>query len=170
MVNYVGTKLSRLIKERAYTAGSLPIMEDAERNLEAQLAAAKSKIQVMRKRLAELDVSITELSAIKPSEIRPVRPIPRKLTSKHGAFRRELIRFLKEADGAVETSDLFKHMIEKFNMPYDTSAERRRTRDLIRRPLYTFEELGAIMRMPTTSSQGYGVWVWLDNDVDESTL
>lgn len=144
-------------------AGSLPAMEHAEKRLKAQFAAAKAATKKARARIVELDASITELSAITPSEIRPVRPIPRKFTSKHGEFRRELVRYFKEAGGAVDTSSLFKHMIDKFEMPYGSSAERRRARDLIRRPLYIFEEAGAIKRLPSTSTKGNGVWIWMDN-------
>lgn len=162
MANHVGTKVSRLIRERAYLAGSLPSLESRKTGLERDLAAATEAFEAAQKRLEAIDASITELSAITPSDIRPVRHTPHKLDAGYGDFRREMIRVLKETGGPVETAELFRHMAATFSMPNTTSAEKRKVRGLVRRPLYEFEKKGAVRRLPSVSDKGHGVWEWVD--------
>lgn len=117
--------------------------------------------------LAKLDQKITTASTIDTSQIRPIRSTPRPLNSKHGAFRRELVRVLKKAGGPVQIGDLVRHMADVFDLPMDTQDERVRARDSVRRPLNLFRLKGAVIRLPSRPDSQEGMWCWAENYVAE---
>jgi hypothetical protein len=162
MGNVLGTKLSRLIRERAYLSGALPGLQDRVSDLRADLKAANAAFKAGSARLAELDAAIGSLSVIDPAVIRPIQGIQRVMSGKHGEFRRELIRVLKEAEGAVGMRTLVRHMSAAFSLPMETSRDMRRAGDLVRRPLNIFRAKGAVKRLPDHIDTGEAYWMWID--------
>lgn len=167
MANHVGTKLSRLIKERAYTAGHCVLLRSNLVKLQEELFQLDQEIQQAETRIAELDGKITAISAIDTSHIKPIRSTPRRQEGRYGEFRRKMVRILKEAGGPVKSGDILKHMVAVFNMPMSTPQERNRSRELVRRPLQFFKAKGAVIRLPSTPDSLEGVWCWTDNYVVE---
>lgn len=152
--------MSRLVRERAYLSGSLPAIETEVADLRAKLKAARATLKAATDRIQVIDTSIGQLSVIQPSDIRSIRRTPRREGSKHGEFRRELIRVLKEASGPVWTGDLVRHMADAFDLPMDTVEDRDRASYLVRRPLYVFKNKGAVERIPTGTPSSEGLWRW----------
>lgn len=165
MGNHVGARLSRLIRERAYTAGALQEMDKQVEMIEAELSAAREKANDARARIEHLDQEITKLSAIEPENIRPIRAMPRIMKGAHGDFGRELIRILKEENGGtLEMLQMVRHMAAVFDLPMSTPEERERAGYLVRRRLNVFRKKGAVERMPTDSSNAPGLWRWKQQD------
>lgn len=161
MANYVGTKLSRLIKERAYRSGDLNSLQKEADELSARLKKARGTIRQQAKAIAKLDEQIETLSAIDPNDIRAIRATPRSLTTPHGAFRRELVDFLKKQRGPVKMDAIVDHMVKHFDMPMAPPDERLRTFQRVRRPLNVFKQKGAVKRLPSCPETGQGIWMWI---------
>ena len=98
MGNHLGARLSRLVRERAYVSGGLPEMERREASLMTDIKAVRREVREINKRIAELDEGIAHLSAIDTSQIRPIRPTPRRLGTKHGTFNAALVTLLRKAN------------------------------------------------------------------------
>jgi hypothetical protein len=162
MGNLLGTKLSRLIRERAYVSGALPGLQERVSDLRADLKAANAAFKASSVRLAELDAAIGALSVIDPVGIRPIQGIQRVMSGKHGEFRRELIRVLKEAEGAIGMRTLVRHMAAEFSLPMETRRDMRRAGYLVRRPLNIFRVKGAVRRLPDHPDTGEAYWMWID--------
>lgn len=163
MANHVGTKLSRLIKQRAYTAGHRDLLCANRVKLQDELARLNQEIQRDEAMIADLDGKITAISAINTSYIKPIRSTPRRQEGRHGEFRRELVRILKEAGGPVNSGAILQHMVKAFNLPMSSAKERNRARELVRRPLNVFKGKGAVIRLPSTPDSLEGVCCWTDN-------
>lgn len=160
MANHVGSTLSRLINERAYTAGRCVKLRSIRDELQAKLQTTKRDIKRLEARLAELDLSITTMSAIEPSDIKEIQAMPRCIVMRHGTFRREMVSFLQSAGKSVTTGEIIAHMATKFDLPLGSPADRRRTRDAIRRPLNRFHEMGVVTRLESHDDSLQGVWCW----------
>jgi len=167
MANYVGLKLSRLIKERAYLAGSLPSTQNEVEDLRANLKAKESELTQRTDRLADLDKQIAELSAIDPNDIRPIKATPRKMIGAHGSFRQELIRLLKSYDEPVPTGELTEYMAEKFGFQTNTAKEVIAANDAVRRPLNLFRSRGVVERYPSLDGSLQGRWLWVGDKEDD---
>jgi hypothetical protein len=167
MANHIGTRLSRLIKERAYTAGHCVLLRSRLDKLKKEASLCAKEIKLASAMIAKLDQKITSASAIDTSQIRSIRPTPRSPNSQHGAFRRELVRVLKKAGGPVQIGELVKHMAEVFDLPMDTQDERVSARDAVRRPLNLFRLKGAVIRLPSRPGSQEGMWCWAENYVAE---
>lgn len=76
--NLIGTKLSRLIRERAYLAGEIPILDGEISALRRGLKEARARHKKTTDRIQELDRLLTDLSAIDPTKIRAIRSMPRR--------------------------------------------------------------------------------------------
>ena len=161
--NRVGTKLSRLIRERAYLSGSLPSLQIEVDELRGRLKVARKALRDATKRRQSIDAAIQELSAIEPSQIRSIRRTPRREGNRHGEFRRELVRVLKNARSPAWSSDLVRHMAKAFGLPMETPEQRERARHLVLRPLYAFKKKGAVERLPTGAINSEGLWRWCGN-------
>jgi hypothetical protein len=164
MRNILGARLSRLVKENAYSKGKVV-------SLGVEIASHQSELKTMRKSFKTAQESvlrterlIAQLSGIDVAQIRPIQSMPRVMQGKHGEFRREIVRLLKEANGPVRTSELMRVLIEEFQLPISTVEERTRAREKLRGPLLIMQKRGAIRRLPSPDAQGYGVWEWVGND------
>lgn len=161
MGNPWGTKLSRLIRERAYVSGAIEPLQQEITDIESALASAKAKHAEHLARLQHLDEQIIQLSTINPQEdIRPIRKLARVTQGEYGSFRRELVRLLKEADGPVSVGYLVDRMANMFHLPLETAADRKHSMDLVRKPLNIFRRRGAVERLPTRPGERQGVWRW----------
>jgi hypothetical protein len=112
--------------------------------------------------MAELDAGIGTLSAIDPAGIRPIQSTPRVISGERGEFRCEMIRVLKEANGAVGMRALVRHMVTTFKLPMETPKDRKRAGYLVRRPLNIFRAKGAVKRLPDHPDTGEACWMWID--------
>ena len=160
MANHVGTKLSRLIKERAYLTGSLPELDGQIAELKLQIRKSKAMAKEARQRIEQVDWQIQALSAIDTTQIRAIRRTPRRLQAKHGAFVGELIQILREDPLPVRTEDIVAHMVQVFNMPQSTPHEREHTRKRITRCLRNLVSKGAVKRLHDPRQTISGLWCW----------
>jgi hypothetical protein len=161
MGNILGVRVSRLVKENAYSKGKVA-------NLEREIAAQKAALEALHKQLRAAQESvlrteklIAQVSAIDVETIRPIQSTPRVIQGKHGEFRREIVRLLKEAKGPVRTSELMRVLTVEFQIPRSTVEERVKAREKIRGPLHIMQKKGVIRRLPSPDAQGYGVWEWI---------
>lgn len=168
MANYIGAKLSRLIQQRAYSAGEIERLIELEVELPAiiskarkDMRAAKQALLVLHERVGCLDEQIQQLSAMDPADIRSIRTLSRKTVGDYGGFRRELIQLLKEFGGALTMSEMVDHMANLFSMPMVTPQDKVRATYLVRRPLNHFRKKGAIERLPSFPGKNEGVWRWI---------
>lgn len=162
MGNRLGGKLSRLIRERAYLSGALLGLQVRASALRTELRATNAALRAANSRIVELDAAIGTLSAIDPVDIRPIRSTPRVMSGERGEFRSEMIRVLKEANGAVGMRALMSHMVATFKLPMETPKDRRRAGYLVRRPLNVFRSKGAVRRLPDHPDTGEACWIWAD--------
>lgn len=161
MANYLGPKLSRLVRRRAYLAGEIVGREKRVAELRSRLTAEEKAVQDAKDHLQALDVEIERESALDVADIRPIRATPRTMDGKHGQFVRELIRLLKEANGPVDMENLVEPMALRFSIPFSTGEERKRAGYLVRRRLNKLREYGAVHRLPTVPGRRTGVWRWI---------
>jgi hypothetical protein len=157
----LGVRVSRLVKENAYSKGKVA-------SLEREIAAQQSLLETMHNQLRAAQESvlrteklIAQVSSIDVATIRSIQSTPRVIEGKHGDFRREIVRLLKEAKGPVRTSELMRILKVEFQIPFSTTAERQRAREKIRGPLHIMQKKGVIKRLPSPDAQGYGVWEWI---------
>lgn len=166
MANYVGQKLSRLIRKRAYAAGDRSTLLAGLHELQEQVSTLQIRIANVGSEIAELDKEITRLSAIDPSNIKGISIMPRTIVFKHGTFRREMINYLKSSARPVSTKEILEHMAAQFKIPMETSADRKKARDAIRRPLNHFHEAGAVIRLESGGFPSHGIWCWAEGYVE----
>jgi hypothetical protein len=160
MANYLGPKLSRLIRERAYLSGTLLILQKEFDLIKLQLEAKATSASNASERLNELDKQIIELSAIEPLEIRAIRLTPRVMHGSHGSFRRELVWILQNTDEPISTGPLVQYMAEMFSLSLDTHQQRTCAREKIRGPLNILKKRGVVTRLPSLEGSTQGRWQW----------
>lgn len=161
MANHVGLKLSRLIRERAYLGGSLPVLEKKVAEREAELNLARQNLQHVLDQINTIDKDIAAQSAIDASDIRPIRRTPRRLQVRHGTFTRELLGILRESPSPLSTEEIIRHMAEVFNLPRNTPIDRDDTRRRVTKRLRVFVAKNAIERLHEPTGNGLGLWRWI---------
>lgn len=161
MVNNLGVKLNRLVKERAYLGGALPQLQNKAEELKVEYAAAIADLNVATIRWAELGTKIEKMSAINLDDIRKIRETPRKTDQPLGSLTRELIRVLKSIDGPITTGELVQYIVKLYGYPYNTQAERRATRNAVICPLNLFGKRGVAIRLPALEGSQQGRWQWV---------
>lgn len=161
MANYVGLKLSRLIKERAYLSGSLSSTQKEVDDLRSKLKTKENELAQKTDRIAEVDKLIAEQSAIDTADIRAIRSMPRKMNGEHGGLTRELIAALKIVDKPVASGVLVEYLAEMFGYPMDTPQQRAKTRKYIRGPLNLLRKRGVVVRHPSLDGSRQGRWQWI---------
>lgn len=161
MANYLGTKLSRLVRRRAYLGGDIIRLDARVVELRNSLAAAEKAAQDAKEELQALDGEIETLSEIDVTDIRAIRATPRTTEGRHGQFVRELVRVLREADSPVDTEDLVAHMASTFSVPISTREQRKCAEDMVRRRLNELREDSAVIRLPSAPGKRTGIWRWI---------
>lgn len=161
MANHLGAKLSRLIKERAYLAGSIPSTQHELEGIQSMLEAKSSELSQKMERLTELDRRIVELSAINVADIRAIKAMPRVMNGEHGSLRREIIKILKSFDEPVSSGALVEHIAAMFGYPMDTVQQRAKARKYVRDPLNLLKKHGVVVRHPSLNGSTQGRWQWV---------
>ena len=171
MANPLGNKLSRIVRDIAYTKGDVLMQKNAaEKAMEqlkqaaAEFKAARSGIRRAEARLAELRATLGEHTDIAADDIRAIRHWPKLPTTAYGKVIKELVRYLQEAGEPCCTGDIVTHLATKFGMPIGTNPERVETSCSIRRRLRKLVQQGAVARYPEeTVLDGHSVayWHWI---------
>jgi hypothetical protein len=171
MANRVGTVVSRLIRQRSYTAGDLNTiekkLEEATTRLrEAQVAcrAIKKEQRSILKKLSELDAEIARQSAIQVADIAARRLTPRRIRCRHGSINAALVDFLKHSGQSVTTTEVIQYMARTFDLPIDTPDDWRDAREWTRKKLKPLAKQGAIVRLHDPSDSLLGRWQWIGLD------
>ena len=161
MANYLGTKLSRLVKEHSYLSGTIEHAPKTIERLRRDLETLEASYATALSRLSEVKQVIDELSAIDTEDIRPTRALKRQELGRHGQFRRELVRVLKEARGPISMIEMIDELSNVFNIPLNTSIDKKRAYNRLRSPLAYFKDKGAVERLPCRPGSMDGVWRWI---------
>lgn len=164
MANYLGNRLNRLVRERAYLSGELPRLEAAVRKAQAQLEKETACLNQMLARIDDVDQSIRQLSEIDPSCIASIRATPKTGAGQFGDLRRTLIDILKEKNGPITTVEIIQRMAPVFGWNLATVKGRQTAREAVRKPLRIFQKRNAVERLPshlTANQRNCGVWRWI---------
>jgi hypothetical protein len=114
MANHVGTKLSRLIRERSYLSGEIARLRESEQAILAEIEAATARLTGLRdvdlrkaqERLDEIDGLIhVEAPSIDPNDINVVRRVLRKSSAKHGALIDAVVENLRSSPDGIDSRD-----------------------------------------------------------------
>jgi hypothetical protein len=160
MANPWGTKLSRAIRERAYSSAAVERMEKRVEALLAELASARSDLDAAKEYLANLDQKITTLSAINVSEIRQINKIPKSGLFKHGELATAIVRVLKDASVPLETPRIIIMVARMLDLPIDSSKDWADTRLRIKKQLQAYARKGVIERHHNLHASKIGSWKW----------
>ena len=167
MARHLSTKLLRLIRERSYLSGELPILEKAVSDRSAELQAAREDVEAARAKIADLDAQIVALApGIDPNDIHPRRRTPRRLSAPHGSFVDTMVEILQDAGVAgINAKELGAQLWLVFPMDQSTADLRREARWKITKALSVLAARGAIEQIgqdtdPTTG-QRIGRWRWV---------
>lgn len=170
MANYLGNRLSRLIRERAYLSGSLPELQEDVRQAQTSLDAKVHRLNLAQQRLLDVDQQLRELSSIDPSKIAAIRRTTRHGHKEHGAIRRMIFDLLKLGQ-PIRTTDLIRHMAPLFDWDLSTPKGRIYAIDAVREPLRRFKNKGLVERLPdgvSDNGQRIGVWRWIGPSESEN--
>lgn len=169
MANTLGSRLSRLVRERAYISGSISSLKKDIVQAEANLCAMTRRLDLVLQRLADVDEQIAALSAIDVSGIAAIRPTPRLGQKEYGSIRRTIIDLMKRGQ-PISTAELIQLMTPIFEWNLSTRSGREYAIDAVREPLRRFKNKGVVERLPdqiTQTGRRCGVWRWIgpqDND------
>ncbi len=163
MANLIGSRLSRLVRERAYISGSISNLKKDVEQAEANLSAKMRRLDLVLQRLVEVDQQITALSDIDVSEIAAIRPTPRVGKREHGALRRTIIDVMSSGR-PMRSVDLISLMAPIFEWDLSTLEGRKYASNAVCDPLYRFKDRGIVERLPDARSdtgRPCGVWRWI---------
>jgi hypothetical protein len=162
MARYISLDLARLIRDRAYTSGEIEKAARKAQALRSELAIVEAQHAQAKAELADIDARLKDYPSIKPARIRVIKGRPRRLKLTHGAFTREMVRYLREANGPVSTYELRIHLSEVFGIQEGTTlAEREWFRKKVARRLRHIADKGALQRLHNPDANDIGVWVWI---------
>lgn len=158
--NKLGTRLSRLVRARAYLSEKVLTAERSVAALKADLRAARAAHTQLQTRLTDIDADIARLPAIRIEDIQPIRLTPRLLETTHGAFNACLVELLKENGDAICTRQIVGYMAATFDLPVATLTERENTRRRVVRRLREFVAKRAVVRLHDPADNAEGRWLW----------
>ena len=171
MANPLGNKLSRIVRDIAYTKGDVLMQKiAADKAMEqlklvaAEFKTARSAIRRSEAHLVALQTALGEQTDIATDDIRAIRHWPKLPTTAYGKVIKELVRYLQEAGEPRSTGDIVTHLATKFGMPIGTNPERVETSCSIRRRLRKLVQQGVVARYPEeTVLDGHSVahWHWI---------
>jgi hypothetical protein len=176
MANHVGTKLSRLIRERSYLSGELARLRDSEQAILAEIEAATARLTGLRdvdmrkaqERLDEIDGLIhVEAPAIDPNDINVVRRVLRKSSAKHGALIAAVVENLRSSPDGISTHEMAGRIAPQFALPWTTREAKSDTISRVRRMLNNLKAKGAVQRLPgemSVNGQEIARWRWIADD------
>ncbi len=162
MARAISLKLARLIRERAYAAGELKKAARKAKALRLALEDAEAERMRAAAALQEIDVKLDKYPSIKPVLIRSIEAHPRRVELTHGAFTRELIRFLRTAQRPVTTQEIIEYQLRVFDLRKgNTAQEREWFRNKTSKRLRVMSEKGAIQRLHKRGDNKLGLWLWI---------
>jgi len=167
MPKYISNALCLLIRERAYSKGTLSSLEKEESLSVADFVQLRQSIRNLRRqkkellaKIGKLDAEITKQLPVDPDDIRTIRSTPRS-GSKHGAIVRTIVRILTASDGPVRTPDIVMVLVDELDWPYGTKEEREIARKKVVQPLRVLVKKGAVVRLHDTTKNRVGLWQWV---------
>lgn len=162
MARAISLELTRLIRERAYASGGLKKAAKKAKTLRLALEDAEAERIRAEASLKELDGKIGKYPSIKPTKIRSIEAHPRRVEMTHGAFTREMIRFLRTAQRPVSTQEIIEHQLRVFDMEEGgTSEEREWFRNKTGKRLRVMSDKGAVQRLHERKTTKLGLWLWI---------
>lgn len=171
MANHIGTKLSRLIRERSYLSGEIERLEEAAQDLQREIEALRAKrktkvveLKRVRLRLVEVDDFIrADAPNIDPNDINVVRRTPRQSTGAHGTLVGAVVALLRSNLDAVSTIEVAEKLAPEFGLPWTTAKGRDYTLSRVRRILNNLKERKAVARASAATgehNQPVARWRW----------
>lgn len=164
---YISNELCLLIRERAYSKGTLSSLEQDESQSLEYIVQQRQILRNLRKqkkalliRISTLDAEITKQLPVDPEDIRSIRRKPRS-GSKHGAIVRTIVRILVSSAEPVQTPDIVMVLVDELGWPYDTREEREIARKKVVQPLRVLVKKGAVERLHDTTKNKIGLWRWV---------
>ena len=162
MARAISLDLARLIRERAYAAGELKKAAKKAKALRLALEVAEAERMRAAASLLKIDVKLGKYPSIKPVLIRSIEAHPRIVELTHGAFTRELIRFLRTVQRPVSTQEIMEYQLRVFNLREgDTVQERDWFRRKTCRRLRVFASKGVLQRLHELDEGKLGLWLWV---------
>jgi hypothetical protein len=163
MALHISHELARLIRERAYAAGTLAKAEDEIARFQQQLREAERLRDVAKAELMRQNALLARYPTIKVHSIRAIRPQPRRLKIAHGAFTKEMVRYLREAKRPVGTGELRDYLFAVFEIERGSTAEEREwQRTKVCKRLREMVKRNVVLRVNARSlGRGrHGLWLW----------
>lgn len=160
MANYLGNKLNRAIRDRAYMAGLVRRKTVEIERLRSVLDAAIVELEAAQAAVAKRDEEITAMSAINLDDIRAIRGTPRSGLFARGQLSGTIVQVLKQAGQPVSTTTIIAVVSEALGLPIDSWAEREVTHRRIRKQLQVYARKGIIERLHDLSKSDPGLWRW----------
>ena len=171
MTNHLGNKISRIIRDIAYTKGELAtqkqIADKAHEQLRQaaeQFKAARAVIRKAEQRMSELRESLAENIDLPVGDIRAIRSWPKLPTTSYAKVMKELVRYLQAAGEPKSSEEVFDHLSTMFGMPVSTYKERVYTKCSIRKRLRLLVTKGVVARFPEENvldGQSTAYWHWI---------
>lgn len=171
MANYLGSRVSRLVRFVAYGQGELDRLDQQDQALQASMADLRQQRRALKRQrddlLTRLDVVKLEiglLSNLDTNQIRAIHAQERRIIAPRGDISRALIDLLRVAKDPVPTSVLVKTLAGMFNVPMGTLQEREWMRRRVARQLRHWNERGFVFRHRGLAANDEVRWSLIDND------
>jgi hypothetical protein len=164
MAKFISNRLARLIKARAYTAGSLPVLDRKIDELEQSLRKLREDAVAARERVQLLDAEIARTaSSIEPSDIRSIRPTPRRPGTRYGRVTDAVIALLQEVqEDGITIEEIVMRLNNPDALPWVTADDRDRTRHKIRNILTKLTLKGVLVGVEIPGSSHFMKrWFWI---------
>jgi hypothetical protein len=162
MARAISLELARLIRERAYAAGDLKKEVEKAKILRLALEDAETECIRAQAVLKKIDEKLGNYPSIKPTLIRSIEAHPRRVELTHGAFTRELIRFLRTARRPVSTSEVIEYQLRVFDLEEGSTGEERKWfRNKTSKRLRVMSDKGVIQRLHERKTTKLGLWLWI---------
>ena len=161
MALLISHELARLISARAYATGDVRKAEHRVRALRLQAELAEKICLQAKSALAAIDSQLSQHKSIDTSHIRAISRRPRRLQLSHGAFTREIIRYMKTANRPVTSIELKDYLSRVFPaLKQETVEEREFLKQKLSRRIRNIAEKGVIQRLHDPEKNDIGVWLW----------
>lgn len=176
MASRNSNKLAKAIADHAYAKGEYQKQngvlaglrsakrrtEEKLRKVEVRLAEAEKNREEALAKLTESKIALSKITwMVDTNDIRAVVRTPKIAGLKWGEFKRELVSFLIAHKEPISTAQIMSHFAEKFDIPIETSAQKK---SLLQRILRRLEEMavkGHVQRERLTTGMRPTYWLWI---------
>lgn len=163
MALFISQKLTRVIRQFSYARGRVARATNRIARLRQDIERSE---QVRRSNQESADRLALEIKQLAPyidlDKIRPTKPIATRKW-KTGAMNALLIRSLKEAPGALRTTELMMIAARELGIPLTPQENYMRYQETIRRQLARWATMGFVERLHDYTNPriyGEGRWRW----------